>query len=177
MSTIANDPIIILGIDPGSRITGYGVIQARGDQLRYIAAGCIKAGTADFSGRLKTIFDEVGLLVATHRPHEIAIERVFMNRNADSALKLGHARAAALCATFSEALPVHEYAAREIKKTVVGKGAADKTQVQHMMRVLLALKGELQADAADALAVAVCHAHMRQMQRRLARAAGGGLAP
>lgn len=175
MSISASAEVSILGIDPGSRITGFGVIKARGDQLQYVAAGCIRAGTADFSERLKIIFDEVGRLVTDYRPDEIAIERVFMNRNADSALKLGHARAAALCATFDKSLPVHEYAAREIKKAVVGKGAADKVQVQHMMRVLLAMKGELQADAADALAVAVCHAHVRQMQRRLANVAGGGL--
>ncbi len=175
MSATASEEVTILGIDPGSRITGFGVIGARGDQLRYVAAGCVRGGDADFSERLKKIFFEVGALVEEHRPDEIAIERVFMNRNADSALKLGHARAAALCATFVQALPVHEYAAREIKKAVVGKGAADKVQVQHMMRVLLSIKGKLQPDAADALAVAVCHAHVRHMQRRLANVAGGGM--
>lgn len=161
-------PITILGIDPGSRITGFGIITALGDKLQVVESGGIKTGKGDFQDRLRIIFAEVTTLVAKHRPDEIAIERVFVNRNADSALKLGHARAAALCATFGSEIPVAEYAAREVKQAIVGRGGADKAQVQHMVRMLLSLKTSPEADAADALAVAICHAHTRLMAGRLA---------
>lgn len=164
---------IILGIDPGSRITGYGVIRALGDQLTYVDCGGIRTGSGDFQDRLRIIFSRVSGLVQDFAPGEIAIERVFVHRNADSALKLGHARAAALCATFGAGVSVHEYAAREIKQAIVGRGGADKVQVQHMVRMLLSLKAPPEADAADALAVAICHAHTRLTQARLAAAAGG----
>lgn len=164
--------ITILGIDPGSRNTGFGVITARGDQLQIVEAGTIRLGAGEFQGRLKVIFRDVGELVSRHDPQEIAIERVFVHRNADSALKLGHARAAALCATFGGEIPVHEYAAREIKQAIVGKGGADKVQVQHMVRILLGLQSIPEADAADALAVAICHAHTRLTRSRLAAAGG-----
>lgn len=172
MTSAASASITILGIDPGSRITGYGLITARGDQLAIIDAGAIKTGKGDFQERLKVIYSSVAELVTDSKPTEIAIERVFVNRNADSALKLGHARAAALCATFGSDIPVHEYAAREIKQAIVGRGGADKVQVQHMVRMLLSLKTQPQADAADALAVAICHAHTRLTAQRLARASG-----
>lgn len=165
----------ILGIDPGSRITGYGVIRARGDQLEFIDCGGIKTGKGDFQARLRIIFARVGELVENFSPGEIAIERVFVHRNADSALKLGHARAAALCATFGAGVDVHEYAAREVKQAIVGRGGADKVQVQHMVRMLLSLQATPEADAADALAVAICHAHTRLTETRLAAAAGSSV--
>lgn len=172
MPVTDNAPVTILGIDPGSRITGYGIITARGDKLQVVISGGIKTGKGDFQARLRIIFAEVTALVEQQQPDEIAIERVFVNRNADSALKLGHARAAALCATFGSTIPVHEYAAREIKQAIVGRGGADKVQVQHMVRMLLSLKTSPEADAADALAVAICHAHTRQTAARLVAARG-----
>lgn len=156
----------ILGIDPGSRMTGYGLIDLAGGRLSIVANGAI--GTSgDHSARLREIFQEVRSLVKRWRPDEIAIERVFVHRNADSALKLGQARAAALCATFAAELPIHEYAARQIKKAVVGRGSAEKSQVQHMVRLLLGLDEAPQADAADALAAAICHANSRGTQALL----------
>lgn len=152
--------IRILGIDPGSRLTGYGFIDVRGGQTVLVDCGTIRTA-GDHSSRLRQIFGEVAELVAQYQPVEIAIERVFVHRNPDSALKLGQARAAALCATFQADLPIFEYATRHIKKAVVGSGGADKTQVQHMVKMLLAMNDEPQADAADALAVALCHSHER----------------
>ncbi len=152
--------IRILGIDPGSRLTGYGFIDVRGSQTVLVDWGTIRTA-GDHSSRLRQIFGEVAELVAQYQPVEIAIERVFVHRNPDSALKLGQARAAALCATFQADLPIFEYATRHIKKAVVGSGGADKTQVQHMVKMLLAMNDEPQADAADALAVALCHSHER----------------
>jgi len=154
------ETIRILGIDPGSRITGYGFIDVCGRQTVLVDCGAIRT-SGDHSSRLRQIFTEVGTLVALHRPVEIAVERVFVHRNADSALKLGQARAAALCATFQAELPIFEYAARHIKKAVVGSGGADKTQVQHMIKLLLSMDDDPQADAADALAAALCHSHER----------------
>jgi crossover junction endodeoxyribonuclease RuvC len=158
-------PLTILGIDPGSRITGFGVLTVAGGRLAYVASGCIRTGEGAFNDRLRIIFREAGQLIEQYRPDELAIERVFMHRNADSALKLGHARAAVLCATFAHPPGIHEYAPREIKQAVTGTGAADKRQIQEMVSRLLNLEGTVQADAADALAVAICHAHMRDMNR------------
>ncbi|RUO74398.1 crossover junction endodeoxyribonuclease RuvC [Pseudidiomarina sediminum] len=157
---------IILGIDPGSRYTGYGVIRQQGSTLSYIASGCINAaGTAKhplvLADKLKIIHDGVQELIAQFQPTEFAIEQVFMARNPDSALKLGQARGAAIVAAACAGLPVAEYAARLVKQAVVGTGAADKTQVQHMVVAMLKLSHRPQADAADALAVAMCHAHSR----------------
>jgi crossover junction endodeoxyribonuclease RuvC len=160
----------ILGIDPGSQITGFGVVELDGSLLRPVAYGGIRTN-GEHTDRLRQIFDEVGRMVADHEPDEIAIERVFVHRNADSALKLGQARAAALCATFARATPVHEYTPREIKKAVAGNGAAAKPQVEHMVRLLLGLRETVQADAADALAIAICHAQVRQTRGLMARAA------
>lgn len=157
------ETIRILGIDPGSRITGYGLIDARRDQTVLVHWGMIKTD-GDHSSRLRQIFQEMGALVTQYEPTEIAVERVFVSKNADSALKLGQARAAALCATFHANLPIFEYAARHVKKAVVGSGGADKNQVQHMIKMLLAMKEVPQADAADALAVALCHSHERNTQ-------------
>lgn len=161
----------ILGIDPGSRVTGYGIIDSDGIHTRHVTSGCIRAGDGEFGSRLEIIFNGVQQLVAEYRPAEIAVERVFMNRNADSALKLGQARAAAICGTFGSNASLFEYAARAVKQAVVGRGGADKEQVQHMVRVILSLADKLAADQADALAVALCHAHTRPLTTGLREAA------
>ena len=152
----------ILGIDPGSRRTGYGIIDDHGTgrEARLVKMGAI-ATKGDHNARLRRIFSEMEELVRQFRPNEVSIERVFMHRNADSALKLGQARAAALCGTFEADIPVFEYAARYVKKAVVGRGDADKAQVQLMVRVLLGLRETPASDAADALALALCHAYVR----------------
>ncbi len=157
---------IILGIDPGSRVTGYGVIQQEGRQFNYLGSGCIKALTPikdgeeeDFSQRLQTIFAGVSELIIQFKPELFAVEQVFMGVNPGGALKLGQARGAAIVAATNKGLPVAEYTARQIKQAVVGTGAADKAQVQHMVKNILNLPGTPQADAADALAVALCHGH------------------
>jgi crossover junction endodeoxyribonuclease RuvC len=155
----------ILGLDPGSRRTGYGVIERRGAEWVHVAHGCVTVtGAADsLPERLRVIFESLRELIVAHGPGEVAIERVFVNRNVDSALKLGQARGAALCAV-PKGLPVFEYAPRAIKLALVGSGAAEKVQVAHMIRTLLRLQGRIAPDAADALAVAVCHAHARRLQ-------------
>jgi crossover junction endodeoxyribonuclease RuvC len=164
----------ILGIDPGFRVTGYGVIDSNGQESKYVASGIIRAVVAkEPAARLQIIFTEVSELVRQHQPAELAIERVFVHRNPDSALKLGQARSAAICATFEANMAVHEYAAREVKQAIVGKGSAGKDQVQHMVRVLLNLGSELEGmemDASDALGVALCHAHTRTVVRQYAEA-------
>jgi len=157
----------ILGIDPGSRITGYGIIDQQGQQLRYVASGCIRIKGEALAERLGMIFTGVNEVIDEYLPEEMAVERVFMNKNADSALKLGQARGAAICAGVTCTLPVDEYAAREIKQAVVGKGSATKEQVQHMVRVLLSLDRQPPSDAADALAVAICHGHIRETRSRV----------
>jgi crossover junction endodeoxyribonuclease RuvC len=166
-----SEALTILGIDPGSQVTGFGVISVAAGAIGYVASGCIRTRGADMAGRLRMIFEGAQRLVEEYRPHEICVERVFVHRNADSALKLGHARAAALCGTFALSIPVHEYAPREVKLAVTGSGAAEKVQVAHMVRRLLAVRGPLSADAADALAVAICHAQLRRA--RAVRAAAG----
>ena len=167
-SPIPNPQSRILGIDPGSQRTGVGIIDVdEAGRLSHVFHGAlVVAGEATFPLRLKRIFDEVCDIIATHRPGECGIERVFMARNPDSALKLGQARGAAICAVVSQGIEVHEYAATEVKRSVVGGGRADKVQVQHMVGVLLGLKGPLQADAADALAIAITHAHARTSATR-----------
>lgn len=153
---------IVLGIDPGSRITGYGVIQQEGRQLTYLGSGCIRTGVDDLPGRLARIYAGVTEIILQFQPTVFAIEQVFMARNADSALKLGQARGVAIVAAVNQKLPVFEYAARQVKQTVVGTGSADKTQVQHMVKTLLKLPAAPQADAADALAIAITYCHMGQ---------------
>lgn len=160
----------ILGIDPGSRLTGYGLIDTDGQHARYVSSGCLKVTGATLPEKLGLIFTELSALIGEFKPHQFAIENVFMNRNADSALKLGQARGAAICAAVTCALPVAEYAPREIKQAVVGKGGADKCQVQHMVRVLLNLSEAPQADAADALAIALCHSFQQRALDRVAPA-------
>lgn len=157
----------ILGIDPGSRVTGYGVVDQDGQRLAYVASGCIRAQGDTLAERLGIILNGVARIIDEYRPDEMAIERVFMSRNADSALKLGQARGAAICAAVQQSLPVDEYAPREVKQAVTGTGAATKEQVQHMMCVLLSLRGKPPSDAADALGIAICHGHHRQSRRRL----------
>lgn len=156
---------IILGIDPGSRVTGYGVIREQQRRLYYVDSGCIRSAEGTLSERLLQIFNGICVLMEKFTPQEIAIEQVFMHKNASSALKLGHARGVAMVACASHRIPVNEYSAREVKQTVVGYGAADKTQVQHMVVQLLSLSATPQSDAADALAIAICHSHMRSRIR------------
>ena len=153
----------ILGVDPGSRRTGFGVIECHGSDYVHVAHGCLNVGGAVMTERLRLIFDGLQALIEEHRPAEVAVERVFVNRNVESALKLGQARGAALCAV-PRGLPVFEYAPRAIKLALVGSGAAEKSQVSHMITTLLRLSGRIGPDASDALAVAVCHAHSRRLQ-------------
>jgi crossover junction endodeoxyribonuclease RuvC len=160
-----------LGIDPGSRITGFGVLDFEADRAYYVASGAVRSVEGDFAARLRLIFRSVTEIVAEYHPDAVVIESIFVHRNAMSALKLGQARSAALCATFGLDIAVHEYAPREIKQAVVGNGAATKMQVQHMVRSLLKLQGEPSPDAADALAAALCHGHQRRLHARLAGAA------
>jgi crossover junction endodeoxyribonuclease RuvC len=162
----------VLGIDPGSQRTGFGVLDAVGNRLTYVASGVIRTGQADFAARLGEIFRCMQTIVAQYQPQEIAIEKVFMNRNPDSALKLGQARGAAICGAVAAKAEVFEYATRQIKQAVVGTGNAEKAQVQLMMRNLLRLDGPVPADAADALAAAVCH--VLRGRAMLLRASFGG---
>ena len=141
------------------RITGFGVIEASGSRLTYVASGCVRSGEGDLALRLKTILDGLKQVIAEHAPASVAVEKVFVNANPQSTLALGQARGTAICAAVLAGLPVAEYTALQVKKSVVGNGHAAKEQVQHMVRRLLALPGAPGADAADALACAICHAH------------------
>lgn len=161
---------IILGIDPGSRVTGYGLINAVGNKLEYVGCGCIRTQTQDFPQRLQIIHAELVKVIEQFSPQQSAVEEVFMGRNASAALKLGHARGAAIVACVSNQLPVAEYSARKVKQAVVGNGAADKAQVQHMVKALLSISDNIAEDAADALAVAICHAHTQASLIRMAGA-------
>jgi len=167
----AGATVRILGIDPGSRVTGYGVIDFTPRRVRHVASGCIYARRDDLGERLCSIHREVGALVETYAPAEMAIEQVFMARNPASALKLGQARAAALLAGVLRGLTLHEYMPNKIKQAVVGHGHAGKEQVQHMVKALLGLAEAPPSDAADALAVALCHGNLRATLARLERAA------
>jgi crossover junction endodeoxyribonuclease RuvC len=141
------------------RVTGFGVIERNGGQLRYVASGCVRSGQGELSSRLKTILQGLQEVIAEHAPGEVAIEKVFVNVNPQSTLALGQARGTAICAVVLAGLPVAEYTALQVKQSVVGNGHAKKEQVQHMVKRLLALEGDPQPDAADALACAICHAH------------------
>lgn len=169
--------IRIIGVDPGSRSTGYGIIDAVGTRLLHVASGFVRAGDGDWPWRLRRIFEELGAVIDTHSPGEFAIEKVFMHRNASSALKLGQARGVAILAGSLRSLPVHEYSPNEVKQAVTGKGHASKEQIQYMTKVLLSLREPPQADQADALAVAICRAHLRttmaRRERMVAGVAGG----
>jgi crossover junction endodeoxyribonuclease RuvC len=164
-------PIRILGIDPGFQRTGYGVIDVAANHARHLCHGVIRTESGDLGERLRRIFAGVGEVITQWQPAETAIEKVFMDRNADSALKLGQARGAAVTACASLGLVITEYSPNQIKQAVVGRGHAEKQQVQHMVRILLCLQARPQADAADALAVALCHGHQREGRRRLEAAA------
>jgi crossover junction endodeoxyribonuclease RuvC len=160
----------ILGLDPGSLRTGYGVIDCIGGTLTIVAQGCIATSGGPLADRLRLIHARVAELIARHSPQEVAVERVFLAKNADSALKLGQARGAALAAV-PAVLGVHEYAPRAIKLAVVGAGGAEKHQVMHMVKQLLRVDLKLGVDAADALAVAICHANShRRLERLVAQA-------
>lgn len=156
---------LILGIDPGSRVTGYGVIREQNRQLLYVDSGCIRTADGPFTERLLQIFNGMCTLMDKFNPDEVAIEQVFMHKNASSALKLGHARGVAMVACASHRVAINEYSAREVKQSVVGYGAAEKEQVKQMVVNLLALSAAPQTDAADALAIAICHSHMRRRIR------------
>lgn len=149
----------ILGIDPGLRVTGFGVIDKVGQQLYYVASGCIKTPAGDLPERLKVILNSLGMVIAQHKPDQAAVEKVFVNVNPQSTLLLGQARGAAICAAVLANLPVGEYTALQVKQAVVGNGHAEKEQVQLMVQRLLKLSGTPSPDAADALACAICHAH------------------
>lgn len=149
----------ILGLDPGLRITGFGLIDRLGSQVRYVASGCIRTRDGELPRRLKTLLDGVREVIETYRPDQVAVEKVFVNVNPQSTLLLGQARGAVICGAVSCDLPVHEYTALQVKQAVVGYGKADKVQVQHMVQRLLTLEGSPSADAADALACAICHAN------------------
>lgn len=162
----------VLGLDPGSLRTGYGLIECDGPSQRFITAGCIRPPAGPQAGRLQHIYLALTQLVQQHRPDEIAIERVFVARNPDSALKLGQARGVAMCAAVSLGAPLHEYAPRTVKLAVVGSGRAEKLQVAHMVKAMLGVTEPLGLDASDALALALCHAQSRRLAS-LARVAGG----
>ncbi len=149
----------ILGLDPGLRITGFGLVDQLGTQLRYVASGCIRTQDGELPGRLKTLLEGVREIVDTYRPDVVAVEKVFVNVNPQSTLLLGQARGAVICGAVSCELPVAEYTALQVKQSVVGYGKAHKEQVQHMVQRLLALDASPGPDAADALACAICHAH------------------
>ncbi len=161
---------LILGVDPGSLKTGFGIIDARGSSNSYVASGVIRIPALGLPERLKVIFDSINEIIAEYSPEEMAIEQVFMAKSAASALKLGQARGAAIVAAVNQSLPVAEYEARKVKQSVVGNGAADKHQMQHMIKTLLRLPAPPQEDAADALGVAICHANTRQHMIRIASA-------
>ncbi|BFM20981.1 crossover junction endodeoxyribonuclease RuvC [Gilvimarinus japonicus] len=159
-----------MGVDPGSRKTGFGLVNWAGGQYEYVTSGVIRVPEVSLPERLKVIFDGVTSLIEQYMPQEFAIEQVFMAKNAGSALKLGQARGAAIVAAVNHEVPVFEYEARKVKQAVVGSGAADKLQVQHMVKTLLKLPAAPQEDAADALAIALCHINTQQHLIKLASA-------
>ena len=168
----------ILGLDPGLRVTGYGVIEKTGSTLSYITSGCIKSPDGELPDRLKNILNSVQEVISRYAPGEVAVEKVFVNVNPQSTLLLGQARGAAICAAVAQNLPVSEYTALQVKQAVVGNGHATKEQVQEMVKRLLKLSGHPSPDAADALACAICHAHggtLGGMSTRGYRVVGGRL--
>ncbi len=158
----------VLAIDPGSRSTGYGIVDIHPGQLNYVASGCIQAARKGdrFTRRLGEIYSGICEIIESYEPDEFAVEEVFMAKNPQAALKLGQARGAAIAAGVAAELPIHEYAARQVKQAVVGSGKASKEQVQHMVQVMLKLSGVPQADAADALAIALCHANFQEVTQK-----------
>ncbi len=162
----------ILGIDPGSRFTGYGIIDMQGNHATHITHGTIRILGDDIAAKLRYLYRELSVILAEYRPNEVSIEKVFMHKNADSALKLGQARGCAITACAQLDLPVFEYTANQVKQATVGKGHAAKEQVQHMIKILLCLRVSPEADAADALAIALCHGHSREGLMRMAGVSG-----
>lgn len=152
---------IILGIDPGTRTTGYGLISTTGNRHTFLECGCIKTTGDEMASRLHQIYQGLCDVINTYQPDEASIEQVFMKKNVNSALKLGQARGAAFVALANQGISVAEYSARHVKQAIVGYGGAEKQQVQHMIKVLLNLEKTPQSDAADALAIALCHANSR----------------
>jgi crossover junction endodeoxyribonuclease RuvC len=163
----------IIGIDPGSQITGYGIIDMDGNHATHVTHGVVRIQGKSLSLKLRTIFEKLSYIVTEYRPDEMSIEKIFMNRNADSAIKLGQARGTAIAACAVQNLEVFEYTANQVKQATVGKGHAAKQQVQHMIKILLCLAEKPQADAADALAVALCHGHSRESILRMAADVSG----
>ncbi len=161
----------ILGIDPGLRVTGFGILDRTGNKLAYVTSGCIRTPAGgDLAQRLKTILDGLAEVIAGAQPDQVALEKVFVNKNPQSTLALGQARGTAICAAVIRGLPVSEYTALQVKQAVVGNGHAAKEQVQEMVKRLLKLGGDPSPDAADALACAICHAHGGQGLGKLATA-------
>lgn len=158
--------MIILGIDPGSRCTGYGLIDNQPGRIKYLHSGFFKIQGENLAQRLGKIYQYIDELIRQYQPQQMGIEKVFMHRNADSALKLGQARGVAICAGHLAGLEIAEYAPREIKQAIVGSGAASKEQVQHMVKHLLGLRGSLQVDESDGLAIAICHAQYYATQQK-----------
>jgi crossover junction endodeoxyribonuclease RuvC len=157
----------VLGIDPGSRITGYGIVEQQGNRLVHVDNGAIFTDSAtDFAGRLKRIFDGLSAVIAEYHPDQVAVENIFFSTNVQSALKLGQARGAAIVAAVHAGLPVAEYTALQVKQAVVGQGRAEKSQVQKMLKALLGLPEIAQTDASDALAVAVCHINSHELLKQ-----------
>jgi crossover junction endodeoxyribonuclease RuvC len=164
-----SSPIVprVLGLDPGSQTTGVGIVEQHGTQLVWIAHEAIRLPKGDLGERLHVLYKRLVEFIVQYHPTVMAIEKVFLAKNPQSALVLGHARGVAMLAAVNNGLEVQELAATEIKKSIVGRGRADKKQVQHMVRVLLSLRENPQEDAADALAAAICQLHMMQMQRTI----------
>lgn len=157
----------VLGIDPGSRITGFGVIESDGVRSRHLHSGCIRTVSGEFPARLGEIFTGIRDVLLEWQPQEVAIEQVFVSRNASSALKLGQARGAAISAIVTQGLPVFEYTPASVKQGLVGNGRAEKEQVQHMVRVILSMQASMSLDESDALAIALCHAHSHGTRRMI----------
>lgn len=162
--------MLILGIDPGSRITGFGIVKIIEKRCQYVTSGCIRMHAEEQSARMHEIFDGISQVISAYQPDQAAIEQIFMFQNPQAALKLGQARGAALVALAHHKLETSEYSAKQIKQAIVGTGAAQKAQVQHMVQSFLKLSAKPQADAADALAVAICHFHTAQSLYRLSGA-------
>ena len=158
---------LVLGIDPGSRATGYGVIKISSHKISYVDSGCIRTSGANFAQRLLDIFNGIHELMKLHAPDEVAIEQVFMHKNPNSALKLGHARGVAMVACAAHSVSINEYSARAVKQSLVGYGGAEKSQVSDMVVALLKLSSNPQSDAADALAIAICHIHTTRLGRSI----------